>query len=410
MTLHAPTDSPVTACGDSQARKIAWLVSGQEVFGVKRAVVNLASAVRKSGWEVRAVCLNPGESARALTDAEIPTTILNVGPAPSLHLHASRLRRLLTLGKMFHYVHRIVPLVGRALSAERPDAIHIVGSNLLPVAGRVAHKLGAAVFWEITTCLGGNYPFRLNQRLYQWVVRHFDILPLPNSRYTASSLGSPPFHSELLYIGADENTFNPDTVIPISRSVLNIPSDAVVLLAAGRLDPSKGLDRVLQAVVSLSSQPPDIHIVALGNSPDKDFENRLRQLAASAGIASRLHILGHVDNPQCYYHLADLGISNGLVPESFGLSVVECMMMGRPVIAHAYGGPAETVLDGATGYLTSTPNSGDVVLALRRALADRARWAEIGARARRRALENFSLSAQVSNYMRIVRARLQQFG
>jgi glycosyltransferase involved in cell wall biosynthesis len=83
--------------------------------------------------------------------------------------------------------------------------------------------------------------------------------------------------------------------------------------------------------------------------------------------------------------LADAVVSASTDPEAFGRVVVEGQAMGRPVVATAHGGAAETVQDGVTGWLVPPGDPAalaarlDLVLALspgeRAALATRSREA-----------------------------------
>jgi len=79
------------------------------------------------------------------------------------------------------------------------------------------------------------------------------------------------------------------------------------------------------------------------------------------------------------------------------------MMTETPALVHASGGPAETVIDGVTGWHYHGPTVADIHGGVVRAINDRANWQEIGKAARRHAIENFSIEAQSRHYMQIVR-------
>ncbi len=83
-------------------------------------------------------------------------------------------------------------------------------------------------------------------------------------------------------------------------------------------------------------------------------------------------------------------------------------MMERPVLVHALGGPAETVIDGETGWHMSHPTVECYSQGIRRALQDRPKWRQMGERARQHALSQFSLKRQADRYMEIVEGRLDQ--
>ena len=71
--------------------------------------------------------------------------------------------------------------------------------------------------------------------------------------------------------------------------------------------------------------------------------------------------------------------------EPFGLSVVEAMALGKPVVASDSGGPLEIIEDGASGLLFRTGDARDLAARLCRVLGDSAEAARLGACARERA-------------------------
>ena len=99
----------------------------------------------------------------------------------------------------------------------------------------------------------------------------------------------------------------------------------------------------------------------------------------------------------------DISLNSRVDPEPCGISVLESMMSETPVLAHANGGPAETVIDGVTGWHYTGGTADDIEAGLLRALDERSRWPEIGSNARRHAIEHFSMEAQAEQYLGIVR-------
>jgi len=81
-----------------------------------------------------------------------------------------------------------------------------------------------------------------------------------------------------------------------------------------------------------------------------------------------------------------------LLPEPFGLVVIEAMAAARPVVATAHGGPLEMIEDGVSGYLV--PPGDPIALAgkIAECLHDRAFSRAMGKRAQERALQMFPVS------------------
>ena len=117
-------------------------------------------------------------------------------------------------------------------------------------------------------------------------------------------------------------------------------------------------------------------------------------------LQARVHFLPPQDDPAPAVAMMDLCISCRPDAEGFGLSVVEAMLLGKPVLVRALGGPAETVVDGETGWHIQQADPDSIANGLRRALQDRPRWDAMGAAGRQRALDNYCLAQSIPAYER----------
>lgn len=191
--------------------------------------------------------------------------------------------------------------------------------------------------------------------------------------------------------GIDLARFRPGE--PTARATLRrahgVDPEGLLVLAVSRLVPRKGIDRLISAAGALGSDRPDLEVVVAGTGRDAP---RLRRLAGRGSV--RVHFLGRVspvDLP-ALYRAADLFALpcrsrwGGLEQEGFGIVFLEAAASGLPAIGGRSGGVAEAIVDGHTGWVVDEPASSRAVeAALRRAVADPARLAEIGRAARRHA-------------------------
>jgi glycosyltransferase involved in cell wall biosynthesis len=379
------------------------VIVGDEDGGVAQAIRGLTAAVQRFGIEPSFISLRDGAFCQILRASGFSVHVLNVEPIPVLR--GGLLAKLQQQLHIRRAATRIRPRLAEMLRSLTAQAVQVLWPNLMPPAAMAARDIGIACFWEVPGVLG-RYPFSVNRRLIQHTMHRWNVIPLANSQYTAESLGNAPVKPTLLYLGADEARFNPAIIDSVKRDTINIPLDATVLGICARLKRSKGQRQVLEAMAKLPEEYSNAHLLLLGGPADGEFAGELRSLATQLGIASRLHLLGNVPDPERYYGAIDIAINAYLGAESFGLSVVEAMMMGKPVLVHALGGPAETVIDGVTGWHVHEPTVEGFRQGLLRAFGDREKWPGMGAAARERALEHFTLSRQAQQYVKIVRQRL----
>ncbi len=192
--------------------------------------------------------------------------------------------------------------------------------------------------------------------------------------------------------GVDTSVFTPDGPVAPRNGRKR-------LLVLGRLVERKGQDDAVRALAAV----PDAELVVVGGPAadrvDADPEvRRLRAIAAEAGVADRLVFSGSVaraDVP-AWVRSADVVLA---VPwyEPFGITPLEAMACGRPVVATAVGGLQDSVADGVTGDLVPPRDPerlGQVLAAL---LADDARRAAYGAAGVQRARDRYRWSRVVAD-------------
>lgn len=125
-------------------------------------------------------------------------------------------------------------------------------------------------------------------------------------------------------------------------------------LSLARLEPYKRVDKIVEAFI----QMPDKKLVVASGGGD------LQRLKSMAGNSGNIHFTGWLDEAKLK-ELIGRAIATLYVPmdEDFGMSPVESMAAGKPVIGVAEGGLLETVIHGETGMLISANLSTDDVIA-----------------------------------------------
>jgi phosphatidylinositol alpha-1,6-mannosyltransferase len=196
--------------------------------------------------------------------------------------------------------------------------------------------------------------------------------------------------------GVDTERFRPLTAAERSsaRAHFGVADDAELIVGVSRLVPRKGFDTAIRAVAALAPSRPSLVLAIAGGGRD---EARLRRLAGELQAPVRfLGRVAHDDLPRLY-GCADITTMlcrnrwAGLEQEGFGIVFLEAAACGVPQVAGDSGGAAEAVADGVTGLVVRRPDAtADVAAAYVQLLDDPALRAEMGAAARRRAVDEFS--------------------
>ncbi len=392
---HLSTNHPLT---------IAWMLQGDEGFGVARAVESLAAQLDRMGRRPIFICCIDGPMASRGDALGFKVVRLNLERAPDLA--GGVIAKALGVWRLRRFRRRIVDAVGQAFVDSRVDVVHCLWPSFVGIVGGVAERLGAQPVWEMPNAMNESL-WGLNRRYYLGLCRRYGVTVLANSAYTAATLGKAAgVRRRLMHLGVDSTIFNPGRVEPLTRAALNLPDKAVVFGIVARLDASKGADRFLQAMLNVAAKDDeDLHLLLIGGPVEGAYAKGLLRLAEGAGQSHRLHMPGQVDHPERYYGAMDIAVNSRVDPEPFGLSVIEAMMMGVPVLVHALGGPAETVLDGQTGWHVSAPDVEAFESGIRRVLSDRPRWPQFSMAARSRAMENFNVKRQAELYLDFLESR-----
>jgi len=146
-----------------------------------------------------------------------------------------------------------------------------------------------------------------------------------------------------------------------ARATLGLPLQERIVLQLGRMVPRKGVDTAIRGIAALNHQArlPARLLVVGGESPVPDPTltpeiDRLQTLTRELNIADRVTFVGQRQREvlKYYYSAADIFVTTPWY-EPFGITPLEAMACGTPVIGSNVGGIKFTVKDGETGYLVS---------------------------------------------------------
>ena len=162
--------------------------------------------------------------------------------------------------------------------------------------------------------------------------------------------------------------FSPDEFWPVGKAIARFavgcrPGERI-LLQLGRMVPRKGVDNAIRGFASLLRRHAvDARLLIVGGGSEKPDPvvtpelGRLKRIAAQEGVLGRVSFVGGRGRDQLkyYYSAADAFITTPQY-EPFGITPVEAMACGTPVVGSEVGGIKYTVRHGQTGYLVPPAN------------------------------------------------------
>lgn len=351
-------------------------------FTLKNFLLPLIDGMRDAGWEVTAVCSDgPDVDGLRKSGYDVKT----VGIERSLNL----VRHICSIYALARYFR-----------ARRFDLVH-VHTPVAALIGRVAARL-AGVPLIVYTAHG----FYFHENMPWWKRKVFvalerfaglmtDLLFCQSSEDSRDAVRLGICKEERVLTianGVNVSHFDPHRVGDgrTRRAELGIPNDAFVVGFIGRQVREKGIAEFIQAIECLLSKYPNLWAIIVGERLATDHAQGVAQTleAAQTRIGKRLIQTGPRND------IAELIATMNLfcLPswrEGMPRTIIEAMMMGKPVVATNIRGCREEVVDGQTGFLVSVRSPGQLTSAIERFLLNPALCAQAGSAGRQRALDMY---------------------
>jgi mannosyltransferase len=245
------------------------------------------------------------------------------------------------------------------------------------------------------------------QRHHTWTTRamiaRMDAV-IATSEASAAFLRCP---AAVVLHGVDADRYRPATDRDAAFAATGFPGKYAIG-CFGRVRAQKGTDVFVEAMCRLLPRYPDFTAVVIGpvTADQRGFAARLASRVEQAGLGARVRFLGELpidDVPLWYQRILIYAFTSRV--EGFGLTLLEAMAAGAALVAARAGG-AQYVVSEETGVLVPPGDVDALVRALEPLLRDPARAAALGAKARARALAEFSVDAEAERIAAVYRRLL----
>lgn len=206
-----------------------------------------------------------------------------------------------------------------------------------------------------------------------------------------AGIGIPAERRRVVLNGVDVERFRPGT--PDERGALRAElglGDGPVVVFVGRLAPEKRVDLLLEVWAKVVAAAPDATLVVIGHGGE---EERLHAMAPSGVV-----FLGSVLDPAPVLRAADAFVLPSIA-EGLSNALLEAQCSGLAAVVTDVGAARTVVDDGVTGLVVPPDDAAGLLSALESLVGDADLRARMGAAARRRMVELFSIDATAASFL-----------
>lgn len=367
---------------------LVFVVAGPEGYGIGRVWDLLFRALSSAGYEIVIAVLDQDWQDKWRTQYPDASVVVPPFAWRTTALKATRgMGKFRGIAKRGLSQLRLVPWLRTTQIDTQSCAIIFQGPIESMICGAVARSAGIPALWFVPNVIDENQLFQINRRIYRSLFCFCNVVPVSNSHFTDRTFGLGSFRRHVVHLGVDTDRFAPEVPDRVMRAKLGISDTAILIGVFARMTSSKGQMRLIQAIAKLKEE---IHVMFCGGPVEGSYYDALVDEVEKLNLVDQIHFMGQQSDLRPYYAACDLIGNFRLDPEAFGLTVIEAMACGKPVLAHALGGPVEIIIDGSTGWLIHSCDVDSIVAGLGRAIRERDCWLDMGLAGRARVEAEFS--------------------
>jgi glycosyltransferase involved in cell wall biosynthesis len=210
--------------------------------------------------------------------------------------------------------------------------------------------------------------------LERWAKRTRPDEVICNSRFTAEHLAN-------LYPGIPAKVIHCPVTIPdkvshraerqATRAELKVPEEAVIIIQVSRIEPLKGHRLHLEALAKLLDLPgwECWFVGGAQQASEQRYLEEIKRTAVRLGIRERVRFLGQRSDVSRLMAAADIYCQPNTSPDSFGITYIEGLLAGLPVVTTAMGGALE-IVDSSCGALVHPDDPAALAACLRQLILD----------------------------------------
>lgn len=340
-------------------KKLVFISEALWVGGIETALVNLLNSLDYEKYDITCLVVrNYTDMAKQITDkcrlliADRDSTVSFAKPYKYKRLYhlteepqnASKLRR--AIWKLLRFLLRALEMrlyskyIAECLGSEKFDTAVIFSDRTAEIATRAVNADRFIMFYH-HGAMRREYHDSYGYKNCEKIIAVSDALAEKLRKYRPEYAGKIIAVNNLPDVNGIREKAKSETEIQFDESKFN-------LVSCGRIAAEKGMDMAADAVAELiSSGKKDLAWYVVGGGPE---ETLLKAKIRELGIEQYVCMLGMQANPYPYIAKADLYVQPSRF-ESFGLTILEAMILGRAVLATETDGAKALIENGVNGML-----------------------------------------------------------
>ena len=336
-------------------QRVLYMMANAVPGGAERATMLMIASHDRTRYEPAALFFSQGPLVDDARRLGVEVHVLN---------SPMRLRHPLSIARTIAESRRLIASGGFSLIHSCMAYAHLIGGATAALSGVPAVMYqhgplgawmdGAATLLRCDHILANSEYTATEQRTRSWRARPITVAP----------------YGIDVRVPADQDVARLRAAVDTEHG---IAPDATVIGLMARYDPWKGIDVALRAAAPLLRERPKLRFMVVGGQYrhfHPEYGPQLLALVEREGISSQVIFAGFRMDVRPYLARMTVLVHSSLQPEPFGLTIIEAMASGVPVVASGSGGAAEIVEPGVDGLVHSPGNETELRDALRRLLDD----------------------------------------
>ena len=370
-------------------------------FTLKFFLLPLIDGMTKEGWQVEAVC-SDGPYIKNLVQEGYKIKNIDIP-------------RNLNLILIFSAIYKLY----RLFKKEKYDIVH-VHTPLASIIARIAAKL-SGVKLIIYTAHGFYFHENMKPLKFYFFVILEKIFGFITDILFTQSFEDQQFAIKFNFLskkkifnignGVDINKFNPNNIKKktLFKSKLMIPKGSFTIGLICRLVKEKGLLEFLNAAEKVSENFPNVYFVIVGERLKSDHNDSVEKqiIKTKTKIGKKILFLGNRNDVPQILSVLDLYCLPSW-REGMPRSIIEAMMMGKPVLATNIRGSREQIINQKTGVLVPVNSSISLEKEMINLIQDKKKCYKYGLAGRKRALKYYDEKKIIDLQIEIIKSQIEE--